>query len=285
MSRRPRLVPPLFAKCQYIVETVRLKVVPPAGGPSGTVALNGGIALPKVVSQRKSLATTQVRRVRLGWADLVASQEVWVPVLLSGYGNENALAFNVEFDPAVIEYTGLKAATGTSQMENNLAAQEGRVGVILWKAAGKAVPSGECSVAELGFRVKAAVGSAKIRFGSRPVDSLIATVDAQPVTTVEFEGGEWSIAQRRRVVGGQMVSQHMAAGRWNVELQAIDSSGVPVSAVNRSIRVHSANRLDASDAEWTPVGVAPEVTPLGTLRLPLPQSADQASRFYRIREE
>jgi len=191
----------------------------------------------------------------------------------------------VEFDPGVIEYTGLKAAAGTSQMENNLAAQEGRVGVLLWKAAGRAVPSGECSVAELGFRVKAAVGSAKIRFGSRPVDSLIATVDAQPVTTVEFEGGEWPIAQRRRVVGGQMVSQHMAAGRWNVELQAIDSAGVPVSAVNRSIRVHSANRLDANDAEWTPVGVAPEVTPLGTLRLPLPQSADQASRFYRIREE
>ena len=263
----------------------KLDAAQPAGGPSGTFALNGGIALPKVVSQRKSLATTQVRRVRLGWADLVAGQEVWVPVLLSGYGNENALAFNVEFDPGVIEYTGLKAATGTSQMENNLAAQEGRVGVILWKAAGKAVPSGECSVAELGFRVKAAVGSAKIRFGSRPVESLIATVDAQPVTTVEFEGGEWSIAQRRRVVGGQMVSQHMAAGRWNVELQAIDSSGVPVSAVNRSIRVHSANRLDANDAEWTPVGVAPEVTPLGTLRLPLPQSADQASRFYRIREE
>ncbi|MFM7818673.1 MAG: cohesin domain-containing protein, partial [Verrucomicrobiota bacterium] len=228
---------------------------------------------------------SKMRRVRLGWADLVAGQEVWVPVLLSGYGNENALAFNVEFDPSVIEYTGLKAATGSSQMENNLAAQEGRVGVILWKAAGKAVPPGESSVAELGFRVKAAVGSAKIRFGSRPVDSLIATVDAQPVTTVEFQGGEWSIAQRRRVVGGQMVSQHMAAGRWNVELQAIDSSGVPVSAVNRSIRVRSANRLDASDAEWTPVGVAPEVTPLGTLRLPLPQSADHTSQFYRIREE
>ena len=263
----------------------KLDAAQPAGGPSGTFALNGGITVPKVLSQQKSLTTAKVRRIRLGWADLVAGQEVWVPVLLSGYGNENALAFNVEFDPGVIEYTGLKAAAGTSQMENNLAAQEGRVGVILWKAAGKAVPSGECSVAELGFRVKAAVGSAKIRFGSRPVDSLIATVDAQPVTTVEFEGGEWSIAQRRRVVGGQMVSQHMAAGRWNVELQAIDSAGVPVSAVNRSIRVHSANRLDANDAEWTPVGVAPEVTPLGTLRLPLPQSADQASRFYRIREE
>ncbi len=263
----------------------KLDAAQPAGGPSGTFALNGGIVLPKVVNQRKSLATGQVRRIRLGWADLVAGQEVWVPVLLSGYGNENALAFNVEFDPGVIEYTGLKAATGTSQMENNLAAQEGRVGVILWKAAGKAVPPGECSVAELGFRVKAAVGSAKIRFGSRPVDSLIATVDAQPVTTVEFEGGEWSIAQRRRVVGGRMVSQHMAAGRWNVELQAIDSAGVPVSAVNRSIRVQSANRLDANDTEWTPVGVAPEVTPLGTLRLPLPQSADQATRFYRIREE
>jgi hypothetical protein len=263
----------------------KLDAAQPAGGPSGTFALNGGITVAKVFSQQKSLAAAKMRRIRLGWADLVAGQEVWVPVLLSGYGNENALAFNVEFDPGVIEYTGLKAATGTSQMENNLAAQEGRVGVILWKAAGKAVPSGECSVAELGFRVKAAVGSAKIRFGSRPVDSLIATVDAQPVTTVEFEGGEWSIAQRRRVVGGQMVSQHMAAGRWNVELQAIDSAGVPVSAVNRSIRVQSANRLDANDAEWTPVGVAPEVTPLGTLRLPLPQSADQATRFYRIREE
>jgi len=263
----------------------KLDAAQPAGGPSGTFALNGGITVAKVFSQQKSLAAAKMRRIRLGWADLVAGQEVWVPVLLSGYGNENALAFNVEFDPGVIEYTGLKAAAGTSQMENNLAAQEGRVGVLLWKAAGRAVPSGECSVAELGFRVKAAVGSAKIRFGSRPVDSLIATVDAQPVTTVEFEGGEWPIAQRRRVVGGQMVSQHMAAGRWNVELQAIDSAGVPVSAVNRSIRVHSANRLDANDAEWTPVGVAPEVTPLGTLRLPLPQSADQASRFYRIREE
>lgn len=263
----------------------KLDAAQPAGGPSGTFTLNGGINSPKMLSQQKSLATSKMRRIRLGWADLVAGQEVWVPVLLSGYGNENALAFNVEFDPAIIEYTGLKVATGTSQMENNLAAQEGRVGVILWKAAGKAVPSGESSVAELGFRVKAVVGSAKIRFGSRPVDSLIATVDAQPVTTVEFEGGEWSIAQRRRVVGGQMVSQHMATGRWNVELQAIDSAGVPVSAVNRSIRVHSASRLDALDAEWTPVGVAPEVTPQGTLRLPLPQSADQASRFYRIREE
>ena len=263
----------------------KLDAAQPAGGPSGTFELNGGVSVPKVRSQQKSLASAKMRRIRLGWADLVAGQEVWVPVLLSGYGNENALAFNVEFDPAVIEYAGLKAATGTSQMENNLAAQEGRVGVILWKAAGKAVPPGECSVAELGFRVKATTGTAKIRFGHRPVDSLIATVDAQPVTTVEFEGGEWTIAQRRRVVGGQIVSQQMATGRWNVELQAIDSAGVPVSAVNRSIRVHSADRLDALDAEWIPVGVAPELTPKGTLRLPLPQSADQASRFYRIREE
>jgi len=263
----------------------KLDAAQPAGGPIGTYALNGGITVPKVLSRQKSLEAAKVRRIRLGWADLVAGQQVWVPVVLSGYGNENALAFNVEFDPSVIEYTGLKVATGTSQMENNLAAQEGRVGVILWKAAGKAVPRGEFSVAELGFRVKAAVGSAKIRFGNRPVDSLIATVDAQPVTTVEFEGGEWSIAQRRRVVGGQMVSQHMATGRWNVELQAIDSAGVPVSAVNRSIRVHAADHLDALDAEWTPVELAPEVTPQGTLRLPLPQSADQASRFYRIREE
>jgi len=263
----------------------KLDAAQPAGGPIGTYALNGGITVPKVLSRQKSLEAAKVRRIRLGWADLVAGQQVWVPVVLSGYGNENALAFNVEFDPSVIEYTGLKVATGTSQMENNLAAQEGRVGVILWKAAGKAVPRGEFSVAEVGFRVKAAVGSAKIRFGNRPVDSLIATVDAQPVTTVEFEGGEWSIAQRRRVVGGQMVSQHMATGRWNVELQAIDSAGVPVSAVNRSIRVHAADHLDALDAEWTPVELAPEVTPQGTLRLPLPQSADQASRFYRIREE
>jgi hypothetical protein len=263
----------------------RLDGLKPAGGPSSGFILNSSPFQPKSRSMAKSNTAAKARKVRLGWADWVAGQEVWVPVVLSGNGDENALAFNLEFNPEVLQYSGIRAPNGTSQMDNALAAGSGRVGVILWKGAGSTLPASEGLVAEVGFRVKSASGTAKIAFGNRPVDPQIATIDAQEVSAVQYQGGEWTIGPRRRVVGGRLISHQSSASGWNLELQTVDSSGQPVSAKGRSLRVQAADRLDALDAEWSPVGVTPEVTPAGTLRLPLPPISSQASRFLRIREE
>ena len=256
---------------------------PLVGGPSYTLNRSQRPAAAK--SLPRTGATEPVRSINFGWSDLVTGQEAWVPVVLNGVGNENAFAFNVEFDPKALEFIGLRAPIGTSSMENRTAAAAGRIGAVVWKQAGQSAPAGSSVIMEVGFRVRAQGGSTELRFGSLPLDALIATVDAKPVQRIQYAASQLSIGQRRRVLGGRVVGQTLAGSQWRLELQAIDSAGAVVSARDRRLRVRTSDRLEAPPTQWQDSGVVPELTPLGNVRIPLNLDPTRASGFFHLVEE
>ena len=256
---------------------------PLTGGPGYSLNRSQQPTLAK--SLPRSTGGEPVRSIGFGWSDLVTGLEAWVPVMLDGAGNENAFAFNVEFDAQALEFTGLKAPLGTSQLENRTAASQGRVGAVLWKPAGQSAPAGLSMIVEVGFRVRAPGGTTELRFGSSPVDSLIATVDAKPVQRVQYASNRLSIAQRRRVLGGRVVGQTLSGSEWRIELQAMDSGGQAVSARDRRLRVRTSDRLEAPRASWLDSGLMPEVTPGGTVRIPVSIDPARASGFFHLVEE
>jgi hypothetical protein len=256
---------------------------PRTGGPGYSLNRSQQPVLAK--SLTRTTVVEPIRSIGFGWSDLVTGQEAWVPVMLDGAGNENAFAFNVEFDAQALEFTGLKAPLGTSHLENRTAASQGRVGAVLWKPAGQSAPAGLSTIVEVGFRVRAPGGTTELRFGSSPVDSLIATVDAKPVQRVHYASNRLSIGQRRRVLGGRVVGQTLSGSEWRIELQAVDSGGQAVSARDRRLRVRTSDRLEAPRSSWLDSGLMPEVTPGGTVRIPVSIDPARASGFFHLVEE
>ena len=257
----------------------------PVGGPAGLTVMNR--SSPAEGSKRlgSDLEPLKSRRLNFGWSDLVVNQETWVPVVLNGQGNENALSFNVEFDASVMDYIGARAAPGTALIENNIQAKSGRLGLILWRSAGTAAPAGSSVVVEIGFKVRGVGGRTTLRFGALPVDTMIATVSAESVSQIDKEAKQLNIGLRRRIAGGRIVNQELNGAVWNIEMQAIDSLGAPVSGQGRGVKVQSAEHLNGSDSNWIPSGVEIQVTPSGMLRIPLAVDPTRSMRFFRLWEE
>ena len=256
---------------------------PLTGGPVYSLNRSQQPVLAK--SLTRATVAEPIRSIGFGWSDLVTGQEAWVPVMLDGAGNENAFAFNVEFDAKALEFIGLKAPLGTSSLENRIAASQGRIGAVLWKPAGQSAPAGLSMIVEVGFRVRAPGGTTELRFGASPVDSLIATVDAKPVQQVRYTSNQLSIGQRRRILGSRIVGQTLSGSQWRMELQALDSGGQAVSARDRRLRVRTSDRLEAPRAQWLDSGVTPEVTPGGNVRIPVSLDPARASGFFHLVEE
>lgn len=256
---------------------------PATGGPG--YSLNRGSKPFPAKSAVRSAGAASIRSLTFGWTDLVSGEEAWVPVLLEGVGDENAFSFNLEFDPAALEFIGLKAPGDISSMENRSGAAQGRIGAVLWKPSGRAAPSGISVLVEAGFRVRAKGGTTELRFGTVPLDSIIATVDARPVQKVRYTPGVLGIGQRRRVIGGRVVGQSLSGSEWRLELEAVDSSGRVVSARDRRLRVLTADHLGLPRARWQDTGLPPEVTPTGNVRIPLSLDPARASGFFHLVEE
>ena len=256
---------------------------PATGGPGYT--LNQGPKPAQAKSANRGSVAEATRSLSFGWSDLVTGEEAWIPVLLDGVGDENAFSFNLEFDPLALEFIGFKAPGDLSLMENRVGAAQGRVGAVLWKPSGRSAPAGISVLVEAGFRVRAQGGNTELRFGTVPLDSLIATVDARPVQKVRYTSGVLGIAQRRRVMGGRVVGQSLSGTEWRLELEALDSSGRVVSAKDRRLRVRTSDQLGLPRAQWQDSGLQPEVTPKGNLRIPLHLDPARASGFFHIVEE
>ena len=256
---------------------------PVAGGPGYLLNRAKLPVTPK--SLPRNTGTEPVRSLAFGWSDLVTGQTAWVPVTLDGVGNENAFSFNLEFDPKVLEFVGLRAPGNASFLDNRKGAADGRVGAVLWRPAGEAAPAGTSVLLEAGFKVKAAAGATELRFGTVPLDSLIATVEAKPVTAVRYSARQLTIAQRHRVLGGRVVGQTISGSQWRLELQAVDSAGKVVSARDRRLRVRTSDSLGGSDALWRDSGLQPEITPTGNVRVPLTLDPGRAAGFFQLVEE
>ena len=148
-----------------------------------TVVSSGGI-----IPQVKPLAgfhplASSSRLVQLVGSTATNGQTVSVPVNLVASGSENALGFNVAFDPAQLTLQGIakgSAAGSTVMNVNTNQAATGRLGVTLALNSGNVFASGTNQIAKLSFKVlNQASGNLGVAFAAtNPVVEQVCDINA-----------------------------------------------------------------------------------------------------------
>jgi hypothetical protein len=120
-----------------------------------------------------------------------------VAILLTAQGNENALSFSLNYDPAKLVYANgvlAPAASGSQLIINAKQAATGKVGVMVALASGGTFAAGAQQVVFLDFFVPASArGSVGVTFGETPLRCEV--LDAQIGSlTPDWQGKTLAIA-------------------------------------------------------------------------------------------
>jgi len=160
------------------------------------VALSLSLASPQVSSQAVAV---QTREVRVAGASAVAGQSVNVSVELVSQGNENAIGFSLNFDPAILSNPMVSlgsGATGATPNFNLTQTGSGRLGIALAYASNQTFTAGTQQVVNISFAVaaNAPAGPTPITFGDQPIVREISDVTANPLMAT-YTPGAVSVAQ------------------------------------------------------------------------------------------
>jgi hypothetical protein len=146
------------------------------GGPTSIVTQTSA-----PVSGRSSASPANTRVLKAMANSAVQGLNLVVPILLDAQGNENAVGFSLNFDPAAFDYVGTVKGSavpnnGSIQINANQAAS-GRLGVAVALSTGQTFATGSAEIARVTLRTKTSEpGSYQIAFGSVP--STIGVSDA-----------------------------------------------------------------------------------------------------------
>jgi Concanavalin A-like lectin/glucanases superfamily/Immunoglobulin domain/Immunoglobulin I-set domain/Cohesin domain len=141
-----------------------------ASGLDALTRVNPGAPAPAAVASAIAPSGGVSRFVQLANVSALNGQTVSVPVNLVAAGNENALGFNVAFDPAQLTFKGLvkglSAAAAQMYVNSNQMAS-GRIGVTLALGANQTFAAGTNQLAVLSFAVSgAASGNVAVTFSA-----------------------------------------------------------------------------------------------------------------------
>jgi hypothetical protein len=232
----------------------------PVGGPTEP------IALPSRIISKPRAATA--RTVKIQSTALLYGRTNEISVHLTAQGDENALAFSLNFDPKLLRYLGASAGTHTLGAQLNLNAKQasdGHVGLALALATGKPLTAGEKEVAKLRFATLSPVPAAGgLGFGDLPIIREIASVTAEslPVT--------WQ-SQALTVVSPNLgIIRDPASGLPSIQLSW------PAAYSNAQLESASEPNLTA----WNQITVSPTtVNGINTVSIPL----TEANSYYRLK--
>lgn len=118
-----------------------------------------------------------------------------LPLELKSMGNENAIGFSLEFDPALLQFKGVRplgVPSGASFLVNNLEAEEGRLGVLMALSPGTTMPATNRVLLEVDFMATSGADPARtsVRFSDSPVRREVANVLARAVPIAFEDAGE-----------------------------------------------------------------------------------------------
>ncbi len=135
----------------------------------------------------------QTREIRVVSADAVAGQNVNVSVEMVSLGNENAVGFSLNFNPAILGnpvVTLGSGATGAQPFFNTNQAANGRIGIGLGFGAGQTFTAGVRQLVSITFAVAANApsGASPITFGDQPTMREISDVNANTLTATYTPG-------------------------------------------------------------------------------------------------
>ena len=230
-----------------------------AGGPTGpTPGVVPSASKGAVAPRTKSSA----RQVRLTAPALLRGQTGTVQVQLEAQGNENALAFSLNFNPAELTYLGASAATGANGVilnVNDRQATQGRLGLVLALQANQSFAPGTKQLVNVSFRATAvAAGNTAITFGDQPVSREVA----DPVATVLAAD----------YINAAVAVSPLPALRITSAGQSVSLSW-PTSATGFTLQESTDSRA------WTAVTASPSVVNTENV-VSVPPSA--SAKFYRL---
>jgi hypothetical protein len=156
-------------------------------GPAAEVASHQKVGRSDAEAIPKS---GRARAVRIIAASLRGGQRDTVFVELVAEGNENALGFSLNFDPAfltLMEVQKGRGATGTTLYVNQSQTATGRIGIALALNAGQSFAAGTHELIALVFSV-APVSSSTIAFGDQPVTAEVVDAAAGSLPTIWMSG-------------------------------------------------------------------------------------------------
>lgn len=175
----------------------------PAGGPMEPTT---GFA-PKLVGTRSTASlekkwdgveTVPPTLVRVVGRRAALGQPAWVAVELQAAGDENAVGFTLEFDPAQLRFEKASAIGGAALQVNTNQTAQGRVGVVLAKSVGQTFGTGIIPVAHAQFTPVGNLGEVGLSLGDMPVVREIASTAAEVLPAV-FEDGTLRVIQSGRL--------------------------------------------------------------------------------------
>jgi len=151
----------------------------PAGGP----ASQGGQGLMARSRHARADAAMSARVVRVSNGYFERGQQSSVIIELGAEGNENALGFSLDFNPAQLQFVSaalLRGASGATLNVNTGEAARGRLGVALALPAGQTIVAGQRRIVVLTFTAAPGVSATTpIGFGDLPVMREVSDVDAR----------------------------------------------------------------------------------------------------------
>ncbi|MFN0086544.1 MAG: IPT/TIG domain-containing protein [Blastocatellia bacterium] len=139
----------------------------------------------------------QAREVRVVSASGTAGSNVGVLIELVSLGNENAVGFSLNFNPAILGNPVVSLGSGATGASLNVNANEaaaGRVGVALAFSSGQTFAAGTRQMVNVSFAIaaNAAAGMTPITFGNQPVSIEVSDASAN-VLTAAFTPGNVTV--------------------------------------------------------------------------------------------
>jgi uncharacterized protein (TIGR03437 family) len=184
----------------------------PAGGP----ATPGRQGLMSKSRYAPAGAAMNARVVRVSSGYFERGQQSSVIIELDAEGNENALGFSLDFNPAQLRFVSAavgREATGATLNVNTSQASKGRIGVALALPAGQTIPAGQRQIIVINFAVAAEgeATTATIGFGDQPVTRELSDASANSLP-VNFNGGAVTLARSVTSVSAASFTAQSLAG-------------------------------------------------------------------------
>lgn len=135
----------------------------------------------------------QNREVRVVNSTAAPGQTVNISIELASQGNENAIGFSINFNPAILSNAAVTLGSGASAATlniNSLQASNGRLGIALMLPTQQSFNAGVNQVVNITFNVaaNAPAGSTAISFGDQPVTREVVAANAAVLATTFTQG-------------------------------------------------------------------------------------------------
>jgi uncharacterized protein (TIGR03437 family) len=193
--------------------------------------------------------------IRAANAAVAPGQSLSIAIELVAQGDENALAFTLNFNPGVLSYQSASlgsAATGANFIVNPNFAANGRIGVALALPAEQRFPAGLRQVVTATFSVASnATGTTMVGFGDDPTRREVADINANALPC-NFTAGTITLAQNNptpSIVNLDPANRDAGSGAFTLTVNGanfVNGAVVRWNAGDRQTSFVNSSRLQAA---------------------------------------